>query len=205
VILPFTQEEIKKLITACDFTVKAKTKDRKPFKMKRPTAKRDKAIVLCLLDTGLRASELCRLQIQDVHLDTGLVEVKPFRSGKKSRPRVVFLGKTARNHLWLYLVDRENTKPIDPLLLASGLPMNRGSLLHVLNELGNRAEVLPCYPHRFRHTFAIQYLRNGGDVFSLQRQLGHSTLEMVRHYLAIADTDSENAHRKASPVDNWRL
>jgi integrase/recombinase XerD len=52
---------------------------------------------------------------------------------------------------------------------------------------------------------AITYLRSGGDLFTLQAILGHGSLDMVRHYANIAEVDSEQAHRKASPVDNWRL
>ena len=75
----------------------------------------------------------------------------------------------------------------------------------LVRRLGKRADIAKVFPHKFRHTFATTYLRSGGDIYTLQALLGHSSLDMVRHYVRIAELDIENAHRKASPVDNWRL
>ena len=86
--------------------------------------------------------------------------------------------------------------------LAYG-PMSVSWLRKRLVHLGQAAGVPDCKPHRFRYTFAIQYLRNGGDVFTLQSLLGHSSLTMVRYYLHLAQADVEQAHRRASPVDRW--
>jgi len=74
----------------------------------------------------------------------------------------------------------------------------------LIKSLASRSEVKKAYSHKFRHTFASTYLRSGGDVFTLQSLLGHGSLDMVRHYARIAQVGVEQAHRKASPVDNWR-
>ena len=60
-----------------------------------------------------------------------------------------------------------------------------------------------CSPHVLRHTFARSFLRNGGDVFSLQRILGHSprSLQVTRRYLDLDDDDLRAVHRSVSPVD----
>jgi site-specific recombinase XerD len=70
---------------------------------------------------------------------------------------------------------------------------------------GGRSHLLDVNIYRFRHTFAINFLLNGGDPWSLQMMLGHSTMEMVKTYLSIAQADLDNSHKPASPVDNWRL
>jgi site-specific recombinase XerD len=90
-------------------------------------------------------------------------------------------------------------------MIHDGHEMNRSRLLKILVSLGKRSGVSDVHPHRFRHTFAIQYLRNGGDPYTLQALLGHSSLDMVKVYLRIAQIDIDTAHRRASPVNNWKL
>ncbi|MDP2965627.1 MAG: tyrosine-type recombinase/integrase [Pelolinea sp.] len=204
-VIPFTDNEIRRLISACNFTSASYSNIRKAFTMKRPTADRDKAIILTLLDTGVRVSELARLSMQDLNLETGEIQIRPFGSGLKSKPRTVYIGKLSRSTLWRFLAGKH--KEFDDFIFTThnDYQMNRTSIRQLLARIGEKAEILHVYPHRFRHTFAIQYLRNGGDIFTLQRILGHSSLEMVKRYLAIAKADCETAHRKASPVDNWKL
>jgi len=206
---PFKKEDIELLIKACDFCEEAVTDRRRKFTMQRSTSKRDKAIILTLLDTGLRAGELCALRIEDVDMKSGRVHVRPGEAGKAKggKGRVVFMGKSTRRFLWRYLAEREDgEEPDAPLFLGKfHRPFNRDALRQLINSLGAKAGIKKCHPHRFRHTFAITYLRSGGDIFTLKSLLGHGSLDMVAHYARIAEVDVEQAHRKASPADNWRL
>lgn len=206
---PFPKEAVEALLKACEYCQEAQTENRRRFTMRRHTANRDRAIILVLLDTGLRASELCALTIGDVDLKSGKVQVKHGAGGgaKGGKGRVVFLGKAARRAVWRYLAERDDSEePGAPLFIGKFKhPLNKGVLRQLIAGLGEKAHIQKCHPHRFRHTFAITYLRSGGDVFTLQALLGHSSLEMVQHYARIAQIDVEQAHRRASPADNWRL
>jgi integrase/recombinase XerD len=109
--------------------------------------------------------------------------------------------------LWRYLAEREDGEDPDAPLFTGRYdrPLNKNALRLLITRLGEKAKVKKCHPHRFRHTFAITYLRAGGDLFTLQALLGHSSLEMVQYYARIAEIDVQQAHRRASPADNWRL
>lgn len=192
---PFKAEEVKRLLKV----VTPKRAQRKRYKNHYIQMLRDQAIILLLLDTGLRANELCQLDVGDVSLTTGKVSVQ----GKGDKHRNVYLADLSKRALWQYLAERE-TKADAPLLLTTNnRRLSRYWLRRLLAQIGERAGVEEVYPHRFRYTFAIQYLRNGGDIFTLQMLLGHSSLKMVRYYAKLADVDASSTHSFASPVDRW--
>ncbi len=201
VVEPFTREEVEAMIKVCDNCAESKTDRRRKFTMQRATGLRDRAIVMILVDTGLRASELTALRIEDVDVKSGKITGRHGNEGHaKGR-------KGARRTLWRYLASREDTDDTEsPLFFGKfGRPLNSDALRQLIGALGEKAGVKNAHPHRFRHTFAISYLRAGGDLFTLQILLGHSSLEMVQVYARVAQVDAERVHQKASPADNWHL
>jgi site-specific recombinase XerD len=202
-IVPLTRAQIRDLLDACDRSRPYARPGKRTSDHGRPTALRDRAILLLLVDTGLRASELCGLRLHDVDVKAPRVKVL----GKGSKERLLPLSPRTAKAIWKHLAsDRPGATLGDPLFLSrDGYALTPSALLQLIRRLGDRAGVDHCHPHRFRHTFATEFLRNGGNVYALQAMLGHSTLEMVRRYLALVQTDIDQAHRTASPVSNWRL
>lgn len=121
---------------------------------------------------------------------------------------LVYLGKRALSALWLYVSDeRYPARATDDhlFLTQDGYPMDRHSIRRAIYRLADWAGI-KASPHLFRHTSAIEHLRHGMDAFSLQKMLGHETLEMTRKYLtALDDEDVGDRARRTSPADNWRL
>ncbi len=177
-IAPFTDAELQRLLAIAE--------------------PRERALILLLLDTGLRLAEVTGLRVGDLRPD-GTMRVM----GKGSKERIVPLGATARRALMRYVAERGVVRPADPLFMGRwGRPLCRKSIQVAVADLGRRAGVATrCSPHTFRHTFARSYLVNGGDVFSLQQILGHTTLDMVRRYVSLTEADLVARHRVASPAD----
>jgi site-specific recombinase XerD len=158
---------------------------------------RDRAIVLLMIDTGLRVSEVASVRLGDLRPD-GTLKVQ----GKGSRERIVPVGSTARKAIVRYLGQRGPGKADAALFLGRKGEISSRGLQHMVRRLKGRVGVTGrLSPHSLRHTFARSYLVNGGDVFSLQRILGHTSLDMVKRYVALADADLVVRHAAASPAD----
>lgn len=201
-MLPYTEQEIRAMLAACEQTRSYARPGKRRCRNARPTAARDRAIIAFLVDTGVRASELCNLRVRDVKLANRQALVM----GKGSKERLVEFSPNTAKHLWRYLATREEPEDHSHFFASlDGQSLSRYALRRVILNIGSRAGVPDATVHRFRHTFAIQFLRNQGNIFALQRMLGHSTLEMVNRYLKIAQADLKRAHQTASPLANWGL
>lgn len=156
-----------------------------------------------LLDTGLRISEAVGLACDDV-LD-GFLRV----TGKGGDERVVPVGRTLDAALRRY---RDRGRPgargtgAEPLLLLrSGRAQTARSVYSGMRRLAVEAGIqqVRVSPHTCRHSFAITFLRNGGNLLALQRILGHQDLAMVRRYSDLVASDLAAAQATASPLDGW--
>ena len=193
-IIPYSEEDIRAILAIA----KGESRRRGALAL----AERHVAMILILLDTGIRATELCELKINDVDLQNNRLAVW----GKGAKERSIPFSANTGKAIWRWLTQRPKDSIGDYLFITfKGNPLTRHQLLDRMQSIGKRAGVKNITSHRFRHTFAINYLRNGGDIHSLKRILGHSTLQMAETYLAIAQVDIEIAHRRASPVANWKL
>ena len=165
---------------------------------------RDFTILLLFLDSGLRVSELVAIEMDDVNLPEGHIIVK---HGKGQKQRILPVGSIVQKLLWKY-INQYRPQPLTDnitslFLTNNGLPLTRNGIQQMMRRLASRAGItgVRCSPHTFRHTFSRRYLTNGGDVFSLQRILGHSSLASVRLYLNLFACDIKKQHMRFSPVD----
>jgi len=163
---------------------------------------RDLTIFMLLLDNGLRIGELVSLKMEDVHIAEGFLKVM----GKGKKERIVPIGNNAQKALQRYLF-RYRPRPahagIENVFLSiHSTPLTENSMKLMFARLSQKSGVQRLHAHLCRHTFATRFLVNGGDVFTLQQILGHSTLEMVRHYVNLASNDIIIQHQRYSPLDH---
>ena len=187
VVNTLTQEEIGKILSSIDQNTVAGV--------------RNYTILVFLLDTGLRSSELRSFELVDMNIQGGYLKVM----GKGSKERIVPFGTTVQKAALRYML-HFRPEPFNMtiqkfFLTLDGKPLTHNSIKMIFERLSSKSGVKRLHPHLCRHTFATNYLINGGDVFSLQQILGHTTLEMVRHYVNYAASQTTIQHRKYSPMD----
>ncbi|HVP22157.1 MAG TPA: site-specific integrase [Anaerolineaceae bacterium] len=158
---------------------------------------RDRAILMALLDTGARASELLALDLDDVDQVNGAVLI---RQGKGRKPRSVFSGQKTRKAVRSYLRHRHDN---NAALLITDVwdRLTYWGLQMVIARIAKKAGVKTPSLHSFRRAFALNMLQAGADIYSIQKLMCHADLQVIRCYLKQTDGDLSAVHAKLSPVD----
>jgi site-specific recombinase XerD len=158
---------------------------------------RDRALLELLYGTGLRGSELSRLELGDVDFSEGLLWV---RLGKGEKDRLIPLGEKARKALLDYLHHERPSAEGALFVTEKRTPLARKSLTQLVVEAGRRAGLQKrATPHRIRHSYATHLLRRGASVRAVQKLLGHASLLSTQVYLDVEVSDLASMLQKSHP------
>lgn len=188
-IEPFSDEEIQRIFAALD-----------------PTdvyGIRDYVVLHTLWDTGLRIGELVALTLDDVDLVHGEIRVAHAKFGKW---RDIGFGKQTHKYLTRYLAMGRPTPVFEHdrhfFLSLDGYPLVEGTVQRLCTRLSCKTGIhIHC--HRFRHTFAVNMLRHGTDIRTLQKLMGHASVQILTRYLNLASADAVATHQSNSPADRF--
>lgn len=167
-----------------------------------PQGMRDKTILEVLFSTGLRVSELIRLDRESVNLETKEFGV----IGKGGRPRVIFLSEKAVYWLKKYLDGRKDSfKPlfiryagrkVEVEKTGEGLRLTARSIQRIVDKYAKKARLpVKITPHGLRHTFATDLLSGGADLRAIQEMLGHKNISTTQIYTHVTNPQLKKIHQ----------
>lgn len=170
---PFSDVEIDKLRNSCK-------------------KKKERAIIEFLLSSGVRVSEFCAMDVQDIDFDHKKVRV---REGKGGKERFTYINEIALEHLKDYLDGRT-----DGALFVTQLGdrYTKSGVEYVLHALEKRSGVENVHPHRFRRTFATTLAKRGMKVQNIQKLMGHSNINTTMLYITTTDAETKNAYERVA-------
>ena len=186
-------EEIKKAFTATEMeAIREACKN-----------SRDRALIEFIYSTGLRVSEVCALDVDDINWNKQELYVV----GKGGKERVVYISDSAIFYLRKYLFERCKKKNIDINTIAK-LPLfvtqrgekrlTKSGVQYIMRELGDRASIEDVHPHRFRRTFATDMLNRGMKAEQVMVLMGHSKLDTTMIYYDITKQTIADSFRRCA-------
>lgn len=177
-------EDVKRLLKACN---------RSSF-----TGLRNYTMILLMLDTGIRTSEITRLTKSDYNRTNCTITISR-QNAKTKRERTLYLSDNVAASLNDYLKRLPNNLDyIFPSRDANQLDTNE--LSREFRKLSEKAGV-KITPYQLRHTFATYFVANGGNVFILQKLMGHSDIKMTLRYTDISESQKQESHRVYTPTN----
>lgn len=152
---------------------------------------KERAIIELLATTGIRVSELTKLDLSDVDFSKLTVHV---RQGKGGKSRTVYMTDVTRIHVQRYLFARKSDNPA--LIQSRKGRYNPNGIWKLLQSIGDRAGVTDVYPHRFRHTLASNLASRGVPIQEIQKILGHSGINTTLKYIHTDMRSVESSYRQ---------
>lgn len=163
---------------------------------------RDYTLIMLMLDTGIRLYEALQLKISDIHLQERYIHIRE-EVAKTRQARFIPLSPNVAQAIRELICVRPTEWDKDGTILCNhyGERMDTHSLQGRFREYSKRLGT-KITTYMLRHSFALFFIRNGGDPFSLQRIMGHTRLDQTKEYVSLAQADITNSHAKASPMNS---
>ncbi len=158
------------------------------------------AIISVLAYTGIRVSELCSLNIEDIDLDEHIITVK---HGKGDKDRIVIMDQECAEAIGKYLASRVLVRAATNALFLSRKTsrFDTSSIQRLVKRLAKEAGILKTVtPHTLRHTFATTLMRNGANLRFIQEILGHSNISTTQIYMHLDDAAMKEMYSRHKPV-----
>ncbi len=183
----YTDEELKRLLK------RPKTSQFSEFKTW--------AFISYLVGTGNRISTALNVKIQDISFDEDVIYIRKVKNRKQ---QIIPLSASLSSVLSAYLQIRKGS-PDDYLFCSdTGSKGDKRTYQQLVADYNKNRGVTKTSCHLFRHTFAKKWIMSGGDVFRLQKILGHSSIAVTKEYLSFFDTDLSRDFEKFNPLDTLK-
>ncbi|MCL2105467.1 MAG: tyrosine-type recombinase/integrase [Oscillospiraceae bacterium] len=195
--LPKVDEVVKETYTDAEIKLLLKKPD---MKTARFGEYRNWVLINYMLATGNRAGTIVSIHLEDVDLENNTIILKKLKARKQY---IIPISSSLAVVLREYLGYRKGEPGESLFCTAYGKPMTTDVLEKEIARYNRKRGVEKTSLHMFRHTFAKQWILNGGDMFRLQKILGHSSLEMVRKYVNMYNDDLQNNFDNFNPLDNY--
>ncbi|WP_088227820.1 tyrosine-type recombinase/integrase [Desulfosporosinus sp. FKB] len=193
-----TPEDTIKPLSDSDTRKMLKAPDRSTY-----SGLRDFCLMVLMLDCGIRIGEAVKLTVNDVDTRLGLINVRPENAKTRVYRQLPISQKTCKLLIELIKIAQDNDSEYVFQSTFGGM-VSKDNIIAYFEKYGKKAGVkVRCTPHIFRHTFATNFVRSGGDIFTLQKILGHSTLVMCRKYIQLDNSDLVRKHHQANPLDKY--
>lgn len=162
------------------------------------TTYRDWVVINYLLSTGNRVSTVVNLKIKDLDFENGMIQLE---KTKNKRQQIIPMSKTLSKILLEYLQYR-NGDPEEYLFCnIYGNKLTEHALQQSISKYNKKRGVMKTSIHLFRHTFAKKWILSNGDVFRLQKVLGHASLDIVREYVNMFSEDLKQDFHKYNALE----